>query len=275
MRKLLLGKVKNLLTKTPTSKIEIAQVLKQAAKRGILDNNTLYMLEGVLDIQEARVVDAMVPRPEMITLESDMDLDTILPLVVESGHSRFPVFGENKDEVLGIILAKDLLHYLVKGANEPFNIQDIMRPAAVIPESKRVNVLLQDFRLNRTHIAMVVDEYGRITGLITIEDVLEQIVGEISDEYDIETNTAITQLKNGCYTVKALTTVDEFNEYFEATLEAENVETIGGLVARAFGHLPKRGETIMVDRFQFTVLRADNRRIHLLSVLPQIVAEKI
>lgn len=269
MRNWIKTKVKKWVKHVPSSKQEIIILLKHAAKDGVIANNTLSMLEGVLQVQETRVSDVMVPRMQMVTIDSTMDLNTILPHVVQSGHSRFPVLGENKDEVQGIILAKDLLNYSLANIDKKFDLRDILRRVVFIPESKRLNVLLQDFRVNRSHMAMVVDEYGRNTGLITIEDVLEQIVGEIEDEYDIEDNPAIREQKAGDYTVKALTTVEEFNQFFDADIEAEKVETIGGLVTRAFGHLPKRGETIKVGAFYFTVLRADNRRLHLLSVVPE------
>jgi len=261
------NKLKKWLSRHPSNNSEIIAILQQAAKDGILDTNTLNMLEGVLEVQENRVSDVMVPRMQMVTIDHDMDWDTILPHVVQSGHSRFPVLGANKDEVLGIVLAKDLLGYSLGSHQSKFSIRDILRPVVFIPESKRLHVLLQDFRGNRSHIAMVVDEYGRITGLITIEDVLEQIVGEIDDEYDTEDTPTIRMQKDGGYTVKALTTVEEFNDFFASNLDAENVETIGGLVTRAFGHLPRRGECVQVEGFYFTVMRADHRRLHVLSVL--------
>ena len=267
MSKSILTRLKALLLHIPSNKFEISNLLKQATKSGFLEANTLSMLEGVLDVQDTRVTDVMVPRLQMVTLDYDMPLHTIISLMVQHEHSRFPVLGENKDEVLGIILAKDLLSYCLNNSEKPFNISDVLRTAVFIPESKRLNVLLQDFRLNHNHMAMVVDEYGRIIGLITIEDVLEQIVGEISDEYDIDDTPAIREQTDGSHTIKALTSVEEFNEHFHCDIDAENVETIGGLVTRAFGYLPKRGESITVGTFTFTILRADFRRIHLISVI--------
>lgn len=266
MRNALKTILKKWFNHTPANKLEIGILLKNANTAGILENNTLSMLEGVLNVQEIRVSDVMVPRMQMVTIDYDMDLNTLLPHVVQSGHSRFPVLGENKDEVQGIILAKDLLTYSIVSSDKKFDIRDILRRVVFIPESKRLNVLLQDFRVNRSHMAMVVDEYGRNTGLVTIEDVLEQIVGEIADEYDTEDTPAIRDQKDGSYTVRALTTVEEFNQFFQSEIDAEKVETIGGVVTRAFGHLPKRGETINIDGFYFTIMRADNRRLHLLSV---------
>lgn len=273
MRKSILKKIKALLLHIPSNKIELINLLKQATKAGFLETNTFNMLEGVLDVQDTRVTDVMVPRLQMVTLDYDMKLSTLISLMVQHGHSRFPILGENKDEVLGIILAKDLLSYCLNNAENSFDMRDVLRPVVFIPESKRLNVLLQDFRGNHNHMAMVVDEYGRVIGLITIEDVLEQIVGEISDEYDIDDTPAIREQPDNTYTVKALTSVEEFNEYFDCDIDSENVETIGGLVTRAFGHVPKRGENIQIEDFTFTILRADFRRIHLLSVAIKPVSD--
>jgi magnesium and cobalt transporter len=203
----------------------------------------------------------------MIVIEQDMPLDQILPIVITTVHSRFPVIGENKDEILGILLAKDLLGYSFGLKNKSFNIREILRPAIFVPESKRLDVLLQEFRRNRNHMAIVVDEYGGVTGLITIEDVLEQIVGDIDDEYDTEDDKPIKKYSDSSFAVKALTTIDEFNEFFKAELDDSQADTIGGLIARECGRLPKRGEIIELDGFKFKVLRADNRRVHLLQVM--------
>jgi magnesium and cobalt transporter len=264
----LLARFRNLFNNTPKNLDDLISILRTASQNELIEPNTLSMLEGVLDVQETRAKDVMVPRSQMVTINKDAALNQIIPTLVESRHSRFPVIGENKDEVLGVMLAKDLLNYGFNAAQQQFDINDILRPAMFIPENKRLNVLLQDFRINNNHMAIVVDEYGRITGLITIEDVLEQIVGEIEDEYDTDTTPKISRQTNGVFTVKALTSIEEFNSYFDSELEEEGVETIGGLVMRNMGHLPKRGETLRVDNFQFTVLRADNRRVHLLSVSP-------
>lgn len=253
----------------PTTTEDLITILRQASEREFLETNTLSMLEGVLAVQETRVKDVMVPRTQMVSIEKDAPLEELVPLVLKSGHSRYPVIGEHKDEVLGILLAKDLLNYGFN-ANKNFNINEILRPAVYIPESKRLNVLLQEFRVNRNHMAIVVDEYGRITGLITIEDVLEQIVGEIEDEHDTDSTPSINPQAEGVYTIKALTTIEEFNNYFNTALDVEDVETIGGLVMRTMGRMPKRGESLRIGDFQFTVLRADNRRIYLLSVSTKV-----
>lgn len=266
MRNSILNKIKSRFLHIPATKSELTNLLKQATKMGFLDTNTFNMLEGVLEVQDTRVTDVMVPRLQMVTLDHDMKLSTLISLMVQHGHSRFPVLGENKDEVLGIILAKDLLGYCLNSPEKTFDMRDVLRPVVFIPESKRLNVLLQDFRLNHNHMAMVVDEYGRVIGLITIEDVLEQIVGEIADEYDTDDAPTIREQTIDSYTVRALTSIEEFNEYFDCSIAVENVETIGGLVTRAFGHVPKRGETIEIEGFVFTILRADFRRIHLLNV---------
>src|SRR5690606_37589036 len=198
---------------------------------------------------------------------NDMSLETILDIVVSSGHSRFPVIGDNKDEVLGILLAKDLLAYVSEDAKKCFILKDILRNAVFIPESKRLDILLQEFKEQRYHMAIVVDEYGGVTGLVTIEDVLEQIVGDITDEYDLIDAPGIRQFGGQKYTIKALTTIEEFNDYFNVSLDDSQVETIGGLITRTLGHLPKRGESIVIDQFKFTIMRADNRRIHSLQAI--------
>lgn len=252
----------------PKDTKDLMEILRDAVERKVLDPRSLDMIEAVLEVPELRVRDIMIPRSQMIVVEQDMTLDQILPLVMTTVHSRFPVIGENKDEVLGILLAKDLLVYAC-GAKKPFNVREVLRPAVFVPESKRLDVLLQEFRLNRNHMAVVVDEYGGVTGLITIEDVLEQIVGEIEDEYDTEDDLYIRKYNENSFAVRALTPIDEFNEHFKTQFEDKEADTIGGLVLREFGHLPKRGESIDLDDFRFKILRADNRRIHLLQVTPK------
>ena len=266
--KTIIGRITNIFHRQPKSRREIVAFLKDATNAELLESNTFSMLEGVLDVQETRVKDVMVPRLQMITIDIQLPLNKIVPIVAKSGHSRFPVTGENKDEVLGILLAKDLLSFVANGGSQNFIIRDILRPAVFIPESKRLNVLLQDFQLNRSHMAIVVDEYGRITGLVTIEDVLEQIVGEIEDEHDIDSTPSIQPQSDGSFIIKGLAPVAEFDEYFSCDLDEGSVETIGGVVMRAMGHLPQRGESIKIGQFNFTVVRADNRRLHLLSMTP-------
>ena len=266
------NRIKKIFKHHPKNTDDIIALLKQATERELLEPNTLSMLEGVLDVQETRAKDVMVPRSQMITIDKQLALSEIVPIMAESGHSRFPVIGDNKDEVVGILLAKDLLSFGFNGGTEQqFDINALLRKVVFIPESKRLNVLLQDFRVNNNHMAMVVDEYGRITGLITIEDVLEQIVGEIEDEHDTDTSPNINPQTDGSYTVKAITTIEEFNSYFDSELQDQDVETIGGLLMRSIGRLPKRGENVKIGAFDFTVLRADNRRVHLLGVTTSAV----
>ncbi len=261
-----LEKIGQALAGEPRDRNELIEILREATERQLLDTNSFNMIEGVLKVQELRVRDIMIPRSQMIVIEQEMSLEDILPIVIQTVHSRFPVIGENKDEVLGILLAKDLLAYSF-GEKKTFNIREILRPPIFIPESKRLDVLLQEFRVNRNHMAVVIDEYGGVTGLVTIEDVLEQIVGDIEDEYDTEDDQAIKKYNETSYYVKALTTIEEFNDYFNTHLEDKDVETIGGLVMRGFGHLPKRGESVEIGNYRFKVLRADNRRIHLLQAI--------
>jgi magnesium and cobalt transporter len=263
-----LEKLGQALAGEPRDRNELVEILRDATERHLLDPNSLGMIEGVLQVPELRVRDIMIPRSQMIVIEQDMPLDQILPILITTVHSRFPVIGENKDEVLGILLAKDLLAYAFGNSKKPFNIREVLRSAVFVPESKRLDVLLQEFRRNRNHMAVVVDEYGGVTGLVTIEDVLEQIVGDIEDEYDTDDVQQIKKYNENTFAVKALTPIDEFNEFFNAELETKEVDTVGGLIIREFGHLPKRGETVEINGFRFKILRADNRRLHLLQVTP-------
>ena len=250
----------------PKDREQLVELLRDAQQRELLDPEALTMIEGVLQVAEMQVRDIMVPRAQMAVVERDAALEEILPVVIESAHSRFPVIGDNRDEVVGILLAKDLLAYYGQDNAKSFNVRDILRPAVFIPESKRLNVLLKEFRASRNHMAIVVDEYGGVAGLVTIEDVLEQIVGEIDDEHDIEEDTYIKKHNDNVFAVKALTPIEEFNDYFYSDFSDEEFDTIGGLVMHRFGRLPRRGEVISIDRFRFKVLNADSRRIHLLQV---------
>jgi magnesium and cobalt transporter len=245
---------------------QLIEVLQEAQKNTVIDYDALTMIEGVIGVSEMQVRDIMIPRSQMVVVERDADLKVILQTVVESAHSRFPAVGENRDEVIGILLAKDLLPYFLDGENIRFNLRDILRPAVFIPESKRLNVLLKEFRASRNHIAIVVDEYGGVAGMVTIEDVLEQIVGEIEDEHDVEEDAYIFEHRNAEYTVKAITPIEDFNEHFQANFSDEEFDTIGGLVMNGFGHMPKRGEKLNLGDFHFKVLRASNRQIYLLQV---------
>jgi magnesium and cobalt transporter len=257
----------------PQDKEQLLALLKDAKERALLDTDALSMIEGVMQVADLRVRDIMIPRAQMVSVRRDDPLERILDIAVESAHSRFPVTGDDKGEVVGILLAKDLLAFCSEQGRRAFNIRDLLRSAVFVPESKRLNVLLKEFRTSRNHMAIVVDEYGNAAGLVTIEDVLEQIVGEIEDEHDFDEGAPIFKRSAREYTAKARTTVEEFNEYFESDFSDEEFDTIGGLVVNAFGHLPKRGERVDIGRFRFTVMRADSRRVHLLSVQPLALEE--
>ena len=245
---------------------ELIEDLREASARGLYDGDALVMLEGVLAVADMQVRDIMVPRSQMVFVERDESPGKLVELMVESGHSRFPVIGEDRDQILGILLAKDLLRLQTVG-DAPFEIREYMRPVIFVPESKRLNVLLKEFRLRHNHIAMVVDEYGGVCGLVTIEDVIEQIVGEIDDEHDVEDDQTIRRESEREFTVRALTPIADFNRYFSTAFSDEEYDTIGGLLMQEFGRLPRRGETIEVGELEFRVLRADRRRIDLLRVI--------
>jgi len=259
------------IKREPNNQQALIDILRNAEKRNLLDPDVLVMVEGALHVSEMQARDAMVAKANMVVVNSSSAIADILNTVVESGHSRFPVIGDDINDVLGILLAKDLLNYLANPQDQEFDIKDMMRPAVFIPESKRLNILLREFRVNRNHIAIIVDEYG-VTGLITIEDVIEEIVGDIEDEYDIDEEENIFQHGKDRYTVKATTPIEEFNEQFGTTLSDEEYDTIGGLIIRKFGHLPKRGEETDFVGFNVKVLRADRRRVHMLRFekIPEI-----
>lgn len=250
----------------PEDRDELIQTLQDAQQNNLFDADAMVMMEGVLQVSEMQVRDIMVPRSQMIIVEMDATADEILSTVVESAHSRFPAVGDSKDEIVGVLLAKDLLPFFLQGDKEKINVRDLLRPVVFIPESKRLNVLLKEFRANRNHMAIVVDEYGGVAGLVTIEDVLEQIVGEIEDEHDFEEEDYILAHSDTQAKVKAITPVEDFNEHFGSDFSDEEFDTIGGLVMNALGHMPKRGETLVLGQFHFKVLRASSRRIHLFEV---------
>ena len=262
-----LSRLKQQMSGEPQDRAALLEELREATERGLVDADALEMLEGVLAVGELQVRDIMVPRSQMAVVERDAPPEQLLPVVVESGHSRFPVIGEDRDQVAGILLAKDLLRYYSEGGREEFDIREVVRPAVFVPESKRLNVLLKEFRKNRHHMAIVVDEYGGVAGLVTIEDVIEQIVGDIADEYDVEEDQSIRRDSERHYTVRALTRIEEFNRFFATTFSDEEFDTIGGVVAHAFGRLPRRGESVRIDELEFRVLRADRRRIDLMRVV--------
>lgn len=257
-------RLSDLLIREPKDREQLMEVLRDAEDRDILSAEMLGMIESVLQVSEMQVREVMVPKSQMITVEKNSTLEKILPLIVESAHSRFPVV-ENED-VIGILLAKDLLKYGFGQNQHEFILTENLRPAVFVPQGKRLDILLREFRSNRNHIAIVIDQYGQVSGLVTIEDVLEQIVGDIEDEYDIDEDDDIKKHEDGHYTVKASTIIDEFNEYFDTDLNTSQFDNIGELVLNEFGHLPKRGETININDYRFKVLHSDNRRIHLLEV---------
>lgn len=263
-----LERLSNLLLREPEDREQLIELLHSAYEKNLLDADALSMIEGVLQVSEMQVRDIMIPRSQMDVIDITDAPEKFIPFVIEAAHSRFPVIEDDKDDIIGILLAKDLLRYY---AGEDFNVRDMLRPAVFIPEAKRLNVLLKEFRSNRNHIAIVVDEYGGVAGMVTIEDVLEQIVGDIEDEYDFdETEDNIIRDAQGRYRVKALTEIADFNEALGTAFSDEEFSTIGGLIVSKFGHLPKRGESISFDALHVTVVRADSRRLH--SVLIEIAS---
>ena len=260
-----LKKLARCFNRGPENREQLISLLKEAKVQNLLDAEALSMMEGALQVSELRVRDIMIPRAQMVVINREDPLEKIVPVAIESAHSRFPVIDDDRSEVIGILLAKDLLAYCGDGSKR-FYVRDLLRAAVFVPESKRLNVLLNEFRANRNHMAIVVDEYGGAAGLVTIEDVLEQIVGEIEDEHDFNDAAAILKRGETEYTIKAHTQIDDFNQYFDVELNADEFDTMAGLVTNALGHMPKRGERVDIDRFRFKVLRADSRRIHLLEM---------
>jgi hemolysin (HlyC) family protein len=261
-----LDRLSHALLGEPRDREQLVHVLREAQMRGLFDADAQSMIEGVLQVADMQARDIMIPRSQMVVVSRDASPEQLTQVAIESGHSRFPVVGESRDEVVGVLLAKDLLRYSSKPDSEHFSIREILRPAVFVPESKRLNVLLKDFRASRNHMAVVVDEYGGVAGIVTIEDVLEQIVGEIEDEHDIDEETFIRKFSEVNYAVKALTPIEDFNEYFGTSFSDEEFDTIGGLVTAQLGRLPKRGETVLLDNMSFQIIRADNRRLHLMKI---------
>jgi magnesium and cobalt transporter len=253
--------LKNKLFKVKDERAQLLQHLREAQHRGIINLDALMMIEGVFQVSEMQVRDIMVPRSHLVVIQEDLGVKDMLAIVANSGHSRFPVVEESIDDVVGILLAKDLTHYNDEKSRESFELKDILRPAVFVPESKRLNVLLKDFRESRNHMAVVIDEYSGVAGLVTIEDVLEQIVGEIDDEHDAADVTNIRRSGFQRYSIRGLTPLDEFNQYFDSRLTSEKFETIAGLVTFELGHLPVRGEEVTIEKFHFKVISANSRRI--------------
>lgn len=271
-RKNWLDRLSHLFQGEPKDRHELVGMIQDAEERDVIDEETKEMIEGVLEIAELRVRDIMIPRSQMVTIRRNQAVETFLPIIIESAHSRFPVINEDKDHVEGILLAKDLLQFAVGLTDEPFSFDKVLRPAVVVPESKRVDRLLKEFQQQRYHMAIVVDEFGGVSGLVTIEDILELIVGEIEDEYDAgeDEQEQIRRVSKSVFAVHGLTPIEEFNDYFDTTFSDDEVDTVGGLVMHAFGHLPKKGEAVTLAGFTFKVVHADRRRLLQLQVkIPQ------
>jgi magnesium and cobalt transporter len=261
-----LERILSAFTSEPQNQKQLIDLLRNLQDHQLIGIDELYMIEGVLQVSDMQVRDIMIPRGQMTVLEHTDTLSEIIEKITDSGHSRFPVIDDDKDDVVGILLAKDLLQISLENNND-FEFNDYIRPASFIPESKRLNVLLKEFRLKRSHMAMIVDEFGGVSGLVTIEDVLEQIVGKIDDEHDDDEEVDIQPHGSGRYSVRALTTLSDFNDYFNTEYDSEDVETIGGYLLGHIGHLPERGETLALDNLTFKVLNADSRQVHLFQVV--------
>ena len=269
-----LRKLTQTLSGEPQDREDLIESLHDARERGLIDGEAMGMLEGVLDVEDLQVRDIMVPRAQMVCVSRDESRQNILETVVESGHSRFPVVDGDRDDIAGILLAKDLLRLCQdQGHEDHFDIREFMRPAVFIPESKRLNVLLKEFRDNRNHMALVVDEYGGVAGLVTIEDVIEQIIGEIDDEFDVDDELDIRREAKGQYAVRGVTRLEQFNEYFGAGLTDEDFDTVAGLVMKTLGRMPRRGESLILGGLEFRVMRADRRRVDMLRVTIAAEAE--
>lgn len=262
------GRLSKLLGPRPRSHEELMGVMQEAQQQGLLDLDVLDTIHRLLQVSELRVRDVMIPRSKMVVVEKDQQPEEFLPVLIDTAHSRFPVIDDgDRDRIIGILLAKDTLHYFFEGRRSEFNLRDVLRPAVFIPESKRLNVLLAEFRASRNHMAIVVDEYGGVAGLITIEDVLEQIVGDIEDEHDFdEEDDMLLQRGENEFVAKALFPLEEFNDNFDTDFDIEKNDTLGGLVVKSFGHIPRRGESIKLDSIRFEILNADSRRVHLIKV---------
>lgn len=257
-----------------TTREDVLENLRQAEQDGIVARDAYDMMQRLMFVSDIKVRDIMIPRSNMIFVERDDDLDKCLDIMVESAHSRFPVVDNEKDQISGILLAKDLLRYFDDDNKQRFNLRDLMRPVVFVPESKRLNVLLAEFRENRNHMAVVVDEFGAVAGLVTIEDVLEQIVGDIEDEHDIDDDESmIRELDAGEVIVKAVLPIDEFNDHFKTYLNESGSDTIGGLISQTLGHVPQRDESVQIDQIRFEIVHADSRRVHLIRVIKAPTSE--
>ncbi|MFK8020331.1 MAG: HlyC/CorC family transporter [Pseudomonadales bacterium] len=261
-----LEKLGHVFQSSPKTRGDLLDVLNEAQQNDLIDREVYGMIEGAMEVSDKQARDILVPAAQMVMVSVDETAVDFMPKIIKSAHSRFPVIGDNKDDVLGILLAKDLLPHVLKGAGEELNLRDLLRPVTFIPESKRLNVLLREFRETRTHMAIVLDEYGDVEGLVTIEDVLEEIVGEIEDEHDTQPDSFIRKISDADYLIKALTPIDAFNRQFKADFSESEFDTIGGILMQQFGYLPKRNELITIGDFRFRIINADSRQIHLLRM---------
>lgn len=265
-----LNKLTQAFAHEPKNRKQLLEVLRDAHQNKLLDSEALAIVEGAIQVADLQVRDIMVPRSQMMSIKANQAPKEFLPSIIDAAHSRYPVVGESLDDVIGILLAKDLLPLILQGDQPNTNIKELLRPATFVPESKRLNVLLREFRANHNHMAVVIDEYGGVAGLVTIEDVLEQIVGDIEDEHDVEEDSYVKPLPSGDFLVKALTPIDNFNDSFDTQFSDDEFDTVGGLVMSAFGHLPKRNEVTEIGEFRFRVISADSRRVHLLRLTPLV-----
>ncbi len=264
----LFGRIAQAFSSEPRSREDLQEILQIAVDNDILDEDEYSIIEGAMEVSGMQARDIMVPRPQMVVIKAESSLEEILPQITRSKHSRYPVIGESHDDVLGILLAKDLLPQILEAQHDNFDVRQLLRQSVVVPESKRLNVLLREFRENRNHMAIVIDEYGGVAGLVTIEDVLEEIVGEIEDETDEAEDQFIRRISDDDFFVKALTPIEDFNAFFDVELSEEEFDTIGGLVMQAFGHMPARNEVTDIEGFEFKVINADQRKIHSLRLRP-------
>jgi magnesium and cobalt transporter len=263
-----LEKIALLFSSEPHNRKDLEGVLAIAAENEVIDQDARSIMEGAMKVSDMQARDIMIPRAQMVVIKAESTLEEILPLIIRSAHSRYPVVGESPDDIQGILLAKDLLPELLNKDHSEFRMQTLLRPTVVVPESKRLNVLLREFRENRNHMAIVIDEYGGVAGLVTIEDVLEEIVGDIEDETDVDEDNFIRKISDDDFFIKALTPIEDFNEYFRTAFSDEEFDTIGGLVIQAFGHMPARNEVTRIENFEFKVINADQRKIHSLRMRP-------
>ena len=257
-----------LFSSEPRNRKDLQDVLAVAVENEIIDRDARSIMEGAMEVSDMQARDIMIPRTQMEVIKAECSLEDILPQIVNTAHSRYPVVGESLDDICGILLVKDLLPQILNKDQSEFRIRELLRPAVVVPESKRLNVLLREFRENRNHMAIVIDEYGGVAGLVTIEDVLEEIVGDIEDETDTEDDHFIRKISDDNFFIKALTPIEDFNEYFGSQFSDDDFDTIGGLVIQALGHMPARNETATIDKFEFQVINADQRKIHSLRMRP-------